>query len=511
MIDQPRRVGGWKIVTRLGAGGMGSVYLGSRGKQRAAIKVVHPGLASDRQFRDRFRREVAISRRVDGPHVASVVDADTEADLPWLAIEFVPGPTLAQQVAEHGPLDAPRTLATAVALAAALREIHGAGVHHRDLKPTNVILAPTGPVVIDFGIAGAADSTSLTQTGAVMGSTGWMAPEQVRGDPSGAPADVFSWAATVCFAATGRSPFGTGRADAVAYRVAHVEPDLTGVSDELLPAMRSCLAKEPDKRPDIEAVLDELAAALESDVTVVDGSDVTGSVTALWTPVTGTTAPGPKRAPRHGRWIAVAAVIAAALLAGGVAVALGQAGDDGGERTAAGIDPTSSTTERPSSTAPATTVPASTSTSSLTTTSTTAPPATSAPTTTAPADPSLEQAFDPANDAHIADFIAFAEAHLQQIVRLNVSWDAFSTDPPSVDAQPEWEPGTGLLYAKGACPDDPFCGGMEVLVNDLGATPDANLYYDSGSWVLSGRFAVQGVTVGTGGVMSVSLRAVPAG
>lgn len=260
----PRRIGRWRLIRPLGAGGMGAVYLGESEGECAAVKVVHPGFAADAEFRGRFRREVEISSRVDGPHLARLVEADPDADEPWLASTFVSGPTLHQHVSATGPMGETATCAVALALASALRDIHAAEVVHRDLKPSNVILSVASPVVIDFGIAAAADATALTSTGSILGSVGWMAPQQIRGLEVGPAVDVFAWGATVSYTAAGRPPFGTGRAEAVAYRVVHEEAVLPALPEPLGTLVEASLAKEAADRPTADELVEELLAAAVS-------------------------------------------------------------------------------------------------------------------------------------------------------------------------------------------------------------------------------------------------------
>ncbi|MGP3756293.1 protein kinase domain-containing protein [Streptomyces sp. IBSNAI001] len=246
----PVRIGPYALAGKLGAGGMGEVYLGrSAGGRTVAVKVVRTDLAHDQAFRDRFRREVAAARRVSGAFTAPVVDADTEAEIPWMATSFVVGLSLHAAVAEHGPLPEDALRMLTAGLAEALLSIHGAGVIHRDLKPANVLLALDGPHVIDFGIARATDGTVLTSTGAVIGSAPYMSPEQAVGQQLGPASDVFSLASTVAFAAGGASPFGDGAGAAVLFRVVHTEPDLTFVPASLRPLIRRCLSKDPRERP----------------------------------------------------------------------------------------------------------------------------------------------------------------------------------------------------------------------------------------------------------------------
>ncbi|MFJ5550112.1 protein kinase [Streptomyces sp. NPDC093225] len=259
----PRRAGRYEIVARLGAGGMGRVYLGrSPGGRAMAIKVVRPDLADDEQFRRRFAREVAAARRVNGVFTAAVVDADPEARPPWLATAYVPGVSLDKAVALHGPWALAPVLALGAGLAEALEAIHAAGVVHRDLKPANVMLSADGPRVIDFGISVAGDASALTGTGLTFGTPGFMAPEQVRGQQAGPACDVFSLGAVLAWTATGRSPFGSGTPLAVNFRAVYEEPDLSALPAGLHALVRDCLAKDPDRRPGVAEVLERVTAAL---------------------------------------------------------------------------------------------------------------------------------------------------------------------------------------------------------------------------------------------------------
>ncbi|MEU5623009.1 MULTISPECIES: serine/threonine-protein kinase [Streptomyces] len=255
----PERVGPYRIVARLGSGGMGRVYLASSpGGRAAAVKVVHEELAEDPAFRRRFGREVAAAQRVSGPFTAPVVDADPDADLPWLATAYVPGVALGTAVAAHGVWPERSLRALGSGLAEALDAIHRADVVHRDLKPSNVLLAPDGPRVIDFGISVAADDTKLTTTGAVVGSPGYLPPEQLVGREVGPPGDVFALGALLAYAATGTGPFGGGPAHGVNYRVVHEEPDLERVPDGLVEVVARCLAKDPRQRPEVPELVGEL-------------------------------------------------------------------------------------------------------------------------------------------------------------------------------------------------------------------------------------------------------------
>ena len=222
----PRRIGPYQLEARLGSGGMGRVYLGrSPGGRHVAIKVIRPELAEDADFRARFAREVAAARKVSGIFTASVVDADLDGPVPWLATSYVAGPSLAVVVAYRGPLPAASVLALAAGLAEGLAAIHASGVVHRDLKPANVLLAEDGPRLIDFGISRSLEAVALTRTGIVVGSPGFMSPEQADGREVGPPSDIFSLGAVLAFAATGKGPFGDGTTPALLYRVVCTQPN----------------------------------------------------------------------------------------------------------------------------------------------------------------------------------------------------------------------------------------------------------------------------------------------
>jgi len=240
---------------------MGQVFLGvSPGGRPVAVKAIRPELASDPQFRVRFAREVAAARTVSGMFTAMVVGADVDGPMAWLATAYVPGPSLAEAVDEHGPLPEGSLLALAGGLAEALAAIHAAGVTHRDLKPSNVLLAEDGPRVIDFGISRAAESTGLTQTGMTIGSPGFMSPEQAVGTEVGPPSDIFSLGAVLAYSATGKGPFGGGTTASLLYRVVHETPDLDGVPASLRPLIEHCLVKDPAQRPTAAAALDAVGA-----------------------------------------------------------------------------------------------------------------------------------------------------------------------------------------------------------------------------------------------------------
>ena len=240
---------------------MGRVFLGvSPGGRPVAVKAIRAELAADPEFRARFGREVAAARRVSGMFTAQVVDADVDGPVAWMATAYVPGPSLAEAVDMHGPLPEASVLALAAGLAESLNAIHAAGVVHRDLKPSNVLLAEDGPRVIDFGISRAAESTMLTQAGLVVGSPGFMSPEQATGYEVGPPSDIFSLGAVLAFAATGEGPFGTGTTAALLYRVVHGTPDLDRVPATIRPLIEHCLAKDPRQRPTASGLLAEVGA-----------------------------------------------------------------------------------------------------------------------------------------------------------------------------------------------------------------------------------------------------------
>ncbi|WP_369276122.1 protein kinase [Streptomyces sp. R11] len=248
--EDPRVVGSFRLHRRLGAGGMGVVYLGSDKKgQRVALKVIRPDLAEDQEFRSRFAREVSAARRIRGGCTARLVAADLEADRPWFATQYVPGPSLHDKVAGEGALGAADVAAVGAALSEGLVAVHEAGVVHRDLKPSNILLSPKGPRIIDFGIAWATGASTLTHVGTAVGSPGFLAPEQVRGAAVTPATDVFSLGATLAYASMGDSPFGHGSSEVMLYRVVHEEPQLHGVPDALAPLVRACLAKAPEERP----------------------------------------------------------------------------------------------------------------------------------------------------------------------------------------------------------------------------------------------------------------------
>ncbi|MGI5164715.1 PQQ-binding-like beta-propeller repeat protein [Spirillospora sp. CA-253888] len=262
--DDPEHLGPYLLLARLGAGGMGRVYLArSPAGRPVAVKVVHAELAAESDFRARFRREITAAGRVSGAFTAAVIDADPDAPAPWLATAFLPGLPLDAAVAAHGPFPLPAVAALGAALAEGLAAVHRAGVVHRDLKPGNVQLTPDGPRVLDFGIARPADSGAITRSGMMVGSPGYMSPEQAAGDDTGPAGDVFALGAVLVFAATGQGPFGTGPMHAMLYRIRHEPPQIGGVADPALRALiAACLEKDPARRPAVEQIARTLLAGI---------------------------------------------------------------------------------------------------------------------------------------------------------------------------------------------------------------------------------------------------------
>ncbi|MGW0884351.1 serine/threonine-protein kinase [Streptomyces sp. NPDC002671] len=267
--DDPARIGPYRLLSRLGAGGMGRVCLAREadagpGATTVAVKLIRTDPdAGQEEFRRRFTREAAAARRVSGVWTARVLDADTDAEQPWVATEYVPGPTLRAVVrGDFGPLPSASAHVLAHRLAQALDAIHRAGLVHRDLKPSNILLTVDGPRVIDFGVAHALDATAdstLTRTGTLVGTPEFMSPEQVRGARVTPAGDVFSLGSVLTYAATGRSPFqgtGEGGVHALLFRIAYEEPDLTGVPEVIADLVRRCLEKHPDDRPTVPELID---------------------------------------------------------------------------------------------------------------------------------------------------------------------------------------------------------------------------------------------------------------
>ena len=259
--DDPIRIGHYRLTARLGSGGMGVVYLGvAWDGNQVAVKVLRPELAGDQEFRRRFGREVAALVRVKGMCTVRVIEADSQSPTPFVVTEYAQGPSLSEHIDKYGSVDPDMLYALATGLAEALTVIHAAGIMHRDLKPSNIILTDAGPKVIDFGIARRQDTTAMTKTGMMVGSMGFMAPEQISGHP-GPAADIFAWGVTVAYAASGRSPFGAGNSHSILYRIMYGDPDIAAVPDSLRPLVEAALAKDPQTRPTAQQLLDRLTSA----------------------------------------------------------------------------------------------------------------------------------------------------------------------------------------------------------------------------------------------------------
>ncbi|WP_051061312.1 serine/threonine-protein kinase [Nocardiopsis prasina] len=277
-FNAPRRIGRYRLLKRLGAGGMGVVYAAlAPDGQAVAVKTVHVEYAENPDFRGRFAREVTLLRKVGGACVVPLLDADVTAGRPWLVTPLIEGPTLGAHIGGQGPLTPALLRGLAVGVAEALMRIHSQGVVHRDLKPANVILSPSGPKVLDFGIARAVDETALTRTGSVVGSSGWISPQHYRGEAATFADDMFAWGALVAYAATGRPPFGSGAADAIAYRILREEPDLTGLDGPLAALVRSALDKSAQQRPSAA----ELVRVISGEQKDGSAESATRAVTAL--------------------------------------------------------------------------------------------------------------------------------------------------------------------------------------------------------------------------------------
>ena len=368
--DDPGSVGAYQLISRLGAGGMGQVYLGrSPGGRLVAVKVVHSELLRRPEFRSRFRREVEAARSVSGAFTAPVIDADPDAPLPWLVTSYIAGPSLEQAVAEQGPFAPPAVFALAAGLAEALVSIHAVNLIHRDLKPSNVLLAEDGPRVIDFGIVRSVEGDSLTGTGLVAGSPGFMSPEQVAGDGITPASDVFCLGAVLAFAATGVNPFGDGPNPALLYRVVHGEPAVDSIADPGLRALVSaCLAKDPAGRPTPRQILAHVGPSAAAQMPVPAGpthtpgtagtpgthgglreyspTQVATAVGPFAHPATrlDTTPPPPQSVSRPSRrgFLLAGAGTAVAALGVGTGLWFTRSGDDDKEGAAGGVSPTAS-------------------------------------------------------------------------------------------------------------------------------------------------------------------------
>lgn len=278
----PSQIGPYRIVGRLGQGGMGTVYAGMDGAgYRAAIKVAQPELAQDQDFLRRFAREIELQHRVRSAFTARVLLADTQASPPWMAMEYVPGLTLDAYVREHGPLSNGELLALATGLAEGIVAIHRTGIVHRDLKPSNIILSPEGPRIIDMGIGKALDDTKVTKTGMMVGTAAWLSPEQFNGEEASPAADVYAWGLIVAFAATSRLPYGTTRPDVLAVKIFTEHVDTSALPANLRATVDTALDKAPTNRPAAAEVLDRTAAIARDSDEGVSAGDATQVATAF--------------------------------------------------------------------------------------------------------------------------------------------------------------------------------------------------------------------------------------
>ncbi|MFF4269610.1 serine/threonine-protein kinase [Streptomyces sp. NPDC001536] len=358
-VEDPPVVAGYRLAARLGAGGMGRVYLShTAGGRPVAIKVVRPELADDPDFRRRFGREIKAARRVRGAYTAELIDADADARPPWLATLYVPGPSLAEAVHRRGPLPVPAVLWLMAGVAEALQAIHGEGIVHRDLKPSNVLLAADGPRVIDFGISLAADTTAYTATGAAVGTPQFMAPEQAVAGEITPATDVFALGQTAAFAALGSPLYGDGPSATILYRIVHSDPDLSRLPESLRPLIERCLAKAPQDRATLAEVVEWCQQRLGRDADAGGGpavwQEITGPEVAVPAPVPDPTpvhtmpliaparatvpvVPEQRRGRRRTALIAGGVVAAGALLVTGLVWKAG-----GGADGAGGLGPTTS-------------------------------------------------------------------------------------------------------------------------------------------------------------------------
>lgn len=331
----PNTAGPFTLEGRLGVGTMGVVYLGrTSGGRKVAVKVIHPALAADPRFRRRFAREVAAAGLVRGLATARIVAADAESEQPWLASEYIPGPTLAQRIEQAGPLPPDEAAALAAGIAEALAAIHAAGLVHRDLKPSNVILAPDGPKVIDFGIAQHEDASELTAPGSLLGSAAFTAPELARGEAATAAADLFALGCLLVYAIGGAPPFGQGAAAATLYRIVHESPDLgalSGVDNNLRDLVTACLDKDPAARPTPDEIITRLRPPPAPTASAADCAppvplpSATASPAPVPVPVPADP-PSARPTPRPRRWVLRLAPLGLALAVAATAAVLGSRG-----------------------------------------------------------------------------------------------------------------------------------------------------------------------------------------
>jgi serine/threonine protein kinase len=332
----PHELGGFRLLGRLGYGGMGVAYLAERQGQWAVVKVVRSDLSDSSTFRARLQRELEAMRRAEGPFTAAVLAEQLDADPLWFAMEFIPGANLTRYIADGGPISATEIAGFASGLAAALAFVHGHGIVHRDLKPSNVMMSPTGPRLIDFGIAGMEEGTHLTKTGSVVGSTGWLAPEQVTGDAVSYATDIHAWGLCVLFAATGTPPFGADTSTAAMYRVLEMTPEVpASIPQPLRDLLIGAVAKDSSFRPTLDQVTSSLATG------TTGGWVPPTSVPLRPRPVTASPLPAQVSSSRK-PWLMPAVVGAGVLVAGGLIAAAALGGSDGDTPTQTTAEPSAS-------------------------------------------------------------------------------------------------------------------------------------------------------------------------
>lgn len=454
----PSRIGPYRIVGRLGAGGMGTVHAGvAPDGTRVAVKVIHPERAQEPEFRARFRREVELSSRVFGPCLVPLLSADPEAETPWLATTYVPGPTLNEYVDAHGPLTGGGLYSLASATAHALADIHVAGVVHRDVKPQNILLTPPGPRVLDFGIAHAVDGTSVTRTGAMTGTPGWISPEQYTGGTAGPEGDMFAWGALVAYAATGRLPFGTGSPHVVAFRVISEPPDLDGLPAPLRGIVERALAKEPGGRPTAAEAAQECAGLLATQATQLLNADAIPATTvdmiaAVWdVPVQDDPAwPVPARSGRSKGRLVGTVVLAAAVVGGltGAVFALNPGGFGDESHTSASASASASSTSSPSSASS----PASPGSGEPTASDSSGAPQDDPADGWKPDDAGLKQAMVPSSDS--AEIEVADTAAKKIILQTNAMRQTLGTDRDlgNDEIKVGFDPGSSAMYVWSAYP-----------------------------------------------------------
>lgn len=459
-----------------------------------------------------------MGRRVTGPHVAELYDADPEAAQPWLAVRYVPGLTLDREIAVRGPLTGPALDRFAVATAEALAQIHAVGITHRDLKPSNVIVTESTPVLIDFGIATTAHATALTATGITIGTSGWMAPEQVLGHLTTSATDVFSWGALLAYASSGVAPYGTGRPESLAYRIVHAAPDLSAVPDSYKSIVTAAMANDPAHRPTVLQLIEALG-----------GRPIETSVQQVMAPTAPIGNPsfnarthimdleGGDPAAPVSRWRMPAIIAAAVTVVGiGVGAFLLLNRDGGAIGGGDEILATQSEVTTPTSTEVTSTTTTTEATTTTTTATTTEPP----PTTTEPPPPPPPPPPEPVryeavitpltNDIH--EFLEFTGGHRQEVVTLDLRFYG-DVDEGFFSINPEYEPSIAHLFVCAGAADEPYIvpcwDGVEMMIHDLDSVADASLYYEHGFHRLTGRFAVQGISGPHQGIFGIGLRAVP--